>query len=210
MPVITSIKPQGQRENRFNVFLDGKFAFSLPAEVLIAAKIKDGMELNQEQVNNLVKQNDFSLIFDKVLKFLAVRPRSEFEIDEYMLQKGWGEKTRNMVLEKLRDLKLTDDEAFARWWIEQRSDIRPEGRSLLKFELRRKGVQRELIDELLAESRSETVDELLAEKIAKKKLERIKSLPFFEIKKKLFSVLRLRGFSVGVINTVVDKLLKKE
>jgi len=61
----------------------------------------------------------------------------------------------------------------------------------------------------MAENRSTTADALLAEKVALKKLERLKNLPTLEIKKKLFSSLAQKGFSFAVIEETVAKLLKK-
>lgn len=209
MPKVTSIKPQKRREEFSNIFLDGKFAFSLPSITLTKAGLHENQELSPEKVNSFIKESDFSLNFDRVLKFLSFRPRSEFEINEYLLKKGVGEETRKMVLEKLRQFKLLDDEAFAKWWLDQRSGSRPKGSRLVKFELRRKGIKKEIVDSLLAENRSSVTDAILAEKVAKKKLERLKNLPTLEIKKKLFSSLAQKGFSFEVIEETVAKLFKK-
>lgn len=209
MPTITSIKPQKRRDH-FNIFLDGKFAFSLPAIALTKAGLHENQEIFSEKVAELIKESEFSLVFDKVLRFLSFRPRSEFEISEYMLRKGVGEETRKMVISKLKKLQLIDDDAFTKWWIEQRSNCRPAGRSLLKFELRRKGIRREKIDELVAQNRSNEGDKLLAEKIAKRKLERLKNLPALEVKRKLYSALTMRGFNGETTREVIEKLLKEE
>ncbi len=114
-----------------------------------------------------------------------------------------------MILEKLKQFKLLDDEAFAKWWLDQRSGSQPKGSRLVKFELQRKGIKKETLDNLMSENRSTTIDTVLAEKVAQKKLERLKNLPQFEIKKKLFSSLAQKGFSYEVIDQTVAKLLKK-
>ena len=84
MPVITSIKPQKKKQQRFNIFLDGKFAFSLSAEALAQAGLHENQEIPPNDVRKLINESEFALIFDKILKFLSFRPRSEFEINEYM------------------------------------------------------------------------------------------------------------------------------
>ena len=153
---------------------------------------------------------DIGFKFDKVLKFLSFRARSEFEINEYMLRKGWNEETRKKILEKLNRLQLIDDEAFARQWIEFRTHGRPEGKTLIKMELRRKGVDKEIIDKLLSEERGSASEKILAEKYGRAKLQRIKNAPFLEVKRKLYSALMMRGFSGETVREVIDKLLKKE
>lgn len=153
---------------------------------------------------------DIGFKFDKVLKFLSYRSRSEFEIKEYMLRKGWDEKTRNIILEKLKELKFINDEDFARQWLASRSHSRPKGRFLVKMELQKKGVDKEIINELLLEERKVTTEETLAEEYGQKKLERLKGLPVLEIKRKLYSALVMRGFSAEIVGRVIDKLLKEE
>lgn len=158
----------------------------------------------------MVNSDDISSYFDKVLNFLSFRSRSEFEINEYMLRKGWGEEIRKEILEKLKDLQLIDDKAFAQQWLASRSYNRPKGRSLVKMELQRKGVDKEIIDELLTEERGSASEEILAEKYGRKKLARLKNLPILETKRKLYSALLMRGFSREIVGETVAKLLKKE
>ncbi|HUW24419.1 MAG TPA: RecX family transcriptional regulator [Patescibacteria group bacterium] len=208
MPVITAIKPQKKKE-KFNIFLDGKFAFSLPSETLVKEGLHADQEISRERVEELIKESELGSIFDKVLKFLSFRPRSEFEINEYLLRKKVGEETRKMVRQKLKALKLIDDEAFAQWWIEQRSTFRPSGVRLVKYELRRKGIAEELIKRLLAEERPKEVDIQLAEKLAQKKLVRLTNLPPGEVKQKLYAALAQKGFSFETIEETVAKILKK-
>jgi len=153
---------------------------------------------------------DIRFKFDKVLKFLSFRARSEFEINEYMLRKGWGEETRKKISDKLKALQLLDDEAFARQWVESRTRGRPEGSALIKIELRRKGIDKEIIEKVLSGSRGSASEKMLAEKYGRAKLERIKNAPFLEVKKKLYSALTMRGFGGETVREVVDKLLKKE
>ena len=210
MATITSIKPQKSKKDRLNIFLDGKFAFSLSADILAKAALCENQEISGEKVAELIKESEFSLVFDKVLRFLSFRPRSEFEINEYMLRKEVGGETREMVLEKLKNLNLIDDEAFARQWIEFRTHGRPEGKTLIKMELRRKGVDKEIIDKLLSEERGSASEKILAEKYGRAKLKRFKNLPALEAKRKLYSALMMRGFSGETVREVIDKLLKKE
>ncbi|PIV01350.1 hypothetical protein COS55_02140 [Candidatus Shapirobacteria bacterium CG03_land_8_20_14_0_80_40_19] len=153
---------------------------------------------------------DISEYFDKVLSFLSYRARSEYEIDFYMLRKGWSEETKKAVKDKLKQLKLIDDEDFARQWISSRSNSRPAGKSQIKFELTKKGIDKEIISRLLAEERTSTAEGLMAEKLCQKRLERLKGLPLREKREKLFGLLARRGFSSQTAIGIIDKLIKKE
>lgn len=154
--------------------------------------------------------SSFEEAFNKVLKFLTYRPRSEKEIRDYLVRKNIDQETQEKIWEKLRHLHLVDDKVFAEWWIGQRSGGRPKGKRVLAMELREKGIDKELSGELLAISREPSAEILLAEKVAKKQLAKFKNLPFFEIKKKLYGVLAGRGFDYETIEEVVAKIEKKE
>lgn len=153
---------------------------------------------------------DFPIYFDKVLTFLSFRSRSELEIKEYLLRKSCSLELIEEIIAKLKHLNFINDEEFARSWIQSRTGFRPEGRALILMELRKKGISKDIIDKVFPEERPASQENMLAEKLALKKLERIKNLPFLEQKKKLYSFLSQKGFSFDVIFTIVDKLLKKE
>lgn len=153
---------------------------------------------------------DFSLYFDKTLRFLSFRPRSEQEIKEYLLRKSCSLELIEEIIAKLKHLNFINNEEFARSWIQSRTGFRPEGRALILMELRKKGISKEIIDKVFPEERPVSQENMLAEKLALKKLERIKSLPYLEQKKKLYNALSQRGFSFDIVSKTVDKLLKKE
>lgn len=153
---------------------------------------------------------DISEYFDKVLNFLSFRARSQYEINFYMLRKNWPEEIRKKIIDKLNQLKLINDEDFARQWIFSKSHSRPAGKALVKYELQKKGIAKEMIDRLLSEERTETTEEILAEKLCQKRLERLKNLPSREKREKLFGLLSRRGFSSETAVEVIDKLIKKE
>lgn len=157
-----------------------------------------------------IKENEFFLVLKKTLKFLSYRPRSEFEIDKYFEKNAVGERTKKLVKEKLVSLKLIDDAAFVRWWIEQRTEFKPKSKHFIVAELRQKGIANELIAGLLSEERTKQNEYLVAEKLALKKLERIKGLPVIDKKKKLYTILSQRGFSYDIAKEIIEKVLKRE
>ncbi len=74
------------------------------------------------------------------LKFLGYRPRSKKEIEDFLRKKTSNSTLINQTLDKLTQLKLVNDEAFAKWVIESRSRSRPRGARLLAQELKQKGI----------------------------------------------------------------------
>ena len=81
-------------------------------------------------------------------RFLSVRPRSRWEVERRLRRGGADEVVISETLDRLAELGLVDDSAFARWWLEQRDRHAPRGQRLVEAELRQHGVGRDVIDQL--------------------------------------------------------------
>lgn len=209
MPLITDIKPQ-KNKNRFNIYLDGQFAFGLPAETLVKAGLKIDQEISEEKIEKLIKEDDFVKVHNRVLKFLSFRPRSEKELQDWFKKKNVGEETQKLVYQKLKHLGYLNDEEFAKWWIEQRTTFRPSGARLIALELHQKGVSKDLIVKLLDGDITKDTELEMAKRVVEKKLKTLGHLPPGEIKQKLTAALARRGFSWETIKKVlVDEKLGK-
>ena len=69
MGVITAIRHGRGRSKRVNVFLDGKFAFSLEAEVVVKEGLRTGQELSDSRVEFLTGADKFQRCFDTALHY---------------------------------------------------------------------------------------------------------------------------------------------
>lgn len=150
-------------------------------------------------------------------RFLSFRPRSEKELSDFLQNKlvKWkvaGQISVKKTIERLRELGYVDDRKFVLWWIEQRSTFRPKGKRVVKMELLKKGISREIIEDVLSKAGNESpFDELmLAQKAVGKKLVIWTKLPLIEQKKKVYTFLAQRGFTTDIIQKLIDVRLKKD
>ena len=217
MPQVTRIKPQ-KNKNRVNIYLDGQYAFPLDIDNLIKFNLKVGQNLSNKEINELIFKNEFQKLYERCLRLISARPRSEKEIIDY-LQKNLPKQDtivyqigRNLVegvLGKLKKLKLIDDQAFTVWWVEQRNVFRPRGKKLLLFELRQKGIKPEIAREIVEKE----VDELkLAKRLLKKRLKKVSDRELVKdpkIYQKNMAYLSRQGFSWEIIKEVLDEKFKK-
>ncbi len=201
VPQITAIKPQ-KRENRFNIYVDGEFSFGLDAESLVRVGLKVDQEISQEEIEKLIKENEFGKVYDRVLQFFSYRPRSGKELTDWFGRKKVGEETQKLVKQKVGQLGYLNDEEFAKWWVEQRTTFRPAGTRLLAMELRQKGIPREIISHITCHI-SQINERELARKVAEKKLKTLKNLPLQEREQKLTAFLLRRGFSWETIKAAL-------
>jgi SOS response regulatory protein OraA/RecX len=88
---------------------------------------------------------------DAAARFLETRPRSVGEVRRRLASAGYAEPLIEEALARLARLGYLDDEAFARAWVESRDRARPRGERALRSELLAKGVDRALVEAVLAE-----------------------------------------------------------
>lgn len=207
MPTITRIKQQ-KDANRTNIYLDGKFAFGIPLEILLKYHLNVDKELSEETIKVLKDEDTEERIYARAVNFSTIRPHSEKEIRDWFKRKKVPEDVVEVVFNRLKNLDLVDDLHFSKWWIEQRQTFRPKPKRFIQFELRKKGVKNEIITELLSEWGPEN-EESIALSIAEKRHKRLTNLPVDEQRKKLSGFLARRGFSWSKVKKVVDQLVEK-
>jgi len=197
---ITALVAQKKNPDRVNVYLDGQFAFGLAA--IEAVRLRRGQVLSDADIDRLQAADDVEKAREKALRFLGNRPRSEWEVRQNLLKAGYGAATIDRVLERLRSVALVDDAAFARYWIDNRTQFKPRGEMALRQELRRKGVDREVIDAALAEGQH--ADDRAAVQAALAKADRYRQLPRQEFTQKLGAYLARRGFDYETVREAVQ------
>ncbi len=92
---------------------------------------------------------DPSLVLEACLRFLEARARSAAEVRRRLLLHGYRADLVEGAIERLTELGMIDDAAFAKAWVESRDRARPRGERALRQELRIKGVDRAVIDEVI-------------------------------------------------------------
>jgi len=205
MKRITAIRAGRGRGKRVNVFLDGKFAFSLEAEVAVPEGLKVGQELSDSQIEELAKSDNYRRCLNAAAHYLSYRPRSESELRGRLYQRGFGEDSVEAVIAKLKKQGLVDDIAFAQFWKDSRETFSPRSRWLTKLELRRKGVAEEIMDKVV-----DTVDDNdSAYRAALSKARSLSLSDYQDFRRRLGSYLRRRGFRYEVINHTVGLMWRE-
>lgn len=199
---ITAIEPQeNPRSGRANLFLDGKFAFSLSEE--LAARLPRGTFLSEAEVADLQRQDNLHRIRGAALTLLSFRPRSVSEVRGRLLRRGFDPTLVEEVLERLRGQGMLDDAGFAQFWVENRQAHRPRGGRLLQAELRAKGIDREVIEGVLPEDEEE---EAAAYRLGERKARSLRGLDWREFRQRIGEHLVRRGFSYDTADSTARRL----
>ena len=152
--------------------------------------------------------DNFEKLLNKSFKFLSYRPRSEKEVRRYLVKKKADDLTLERIINSLKEHNFINDFDFTKWWIEQRTKFRPKAARLIKIELLQKGIDKDLIEEILQDKTIQTETDLdKAKKIAQKKILRYKNEEPQKKYEKMVRFLASRGFDWDTIKEVVDQLV---
>ena len=202
MSEITKITIGRSREKRVNVFLDGKFSFSLEAELALKEGLHVGQELSADQIDALAGSDHFERCFNAANRYLSYRPRSESELRERLHKRGFDGDNVEAVIARLKEQGLVDDTAFAQFWTENRDYFSPRSQRLTRLELRSKGVAEEIIDGVV----NSIDDEDSSYRAGLKKARSLSRSDYQSFRRRMGDHLKRRGFGYGVIIKTVERL----
>ncbi len=193
---ITRIETQKRNPRRKSIFIDGKFAFGVDEEVVSKLGLEKGAGLTEQKIKEILIRKNENEAKEIALRFLSFRRRTEKEIKDKLKKKGFDEKAIKSTIDRLKEYDLINDLEFAAAWVKERLAYKPRGKKLLKQELWKKGIKKDIIEQVTEEfcqDEDKSAIELL-EKIKR----RYKNLEPKVAKRRMLSLLLRRGFSYEI------------
>jgi regulatory protein len=200
MGLVTAIEPQARHANRYNLYVDNRFALGLSA--IVAARLHVGQSLSDDDLAALERAEALENAHEKALRFLEPRPRSRAEVKQHLVKHKIAAEVIEPVIARLTDAGLLDDAAFAKYWVENREAFRPRAPRALRFELRQKG----LADAAIAEALSAVDEGESAYRAGAARAQRWRNLEQREFLNKVSAFLVRRGFSYEIAKNTAKRL----
>lgn len=142
---------------------------------------------------------------ERALRLLNYRIRGKKELTKSLEERHYQPDEIADAVAQLEKVGLINDERFAKSLAETRVLVSRRGRHAIFFELLKKGIDKELIEEVLAGLSRESELEA-ARSLATSRLKRLADLEPLKRKMRILSLLQRRGFSAEVIRQVVREL----
>lgn len=166
---ITDLKQGVKNPERVNVFVNGKFEFSLDVSQVVDFKLKVGQEISEEELEEFKSASEFGKLYQRTLEWVLTRPRAEKETRDYLYKKIYEKNLNKDYIEKiidnLKNKKYLDDLEFAEWYVENRFVKKGISRKRLSMELRKKGITDEIIEKVLdTRNDEEEIKKIIAKK----------------------------------------------
>lgn len=196
---ITDIKQQVKRVDRYSVYVDGKYSFPLGESELLHIGLRIGQEFTETELDGLKYKAVIDKGVDRALNLVMRRPRSRWELEDYLKRKDYAPETIASILNILSEKGYIDDSDFARRWVENRRLLKATSKRRLRQELKQKRVEDDVIDEVLA------ADETDEREVLRELVERKRKQTKYQDNLKLMQYLSRQGYNYDDIKSVLEE-----
>jgi len=195
---ITDIRQQVKRVDRYSIHIDGKYAFPLGETELLNTGLRIGQEFDQAGLDELKDKAVIDKGYDRALNLIMRRPRSEWELRDYLKRKEYSTEVTDQILNKLSERGYVDDVDFATRWVDSRRLLKSTSKRRLIQELRQKRVADETIQAVLE------ADETDERAVLRDLIERKRKQTKYQDDLKLMQYLVRQGYNYGDIKSVLQ------
>ncbi len=166
--------------------------------VITEMLLYSGRDLDEEALEKLRSLSLRALTLERAVSLLSYRQMSGREMRSKLVQKGVDPETAEAVVERMQELRLLDDEAYAAAVVRHYAG-KGYGAQRLRMELSRRGIDRELWDAALAEAPEpdDRIDSILRAKL--------KDPEDRDQVRKVTAALYRRGFSWDEIRSALNR-----
>jgi regulatory protein len=207
---ISDIRIQKRNRNRFSIYVDGRYRFSLDEQTLGRAGFHIGDEIDEETIRNLSSKDEFFRARDYGMLLLSYRDRSEQEFRKRLLDRAHNRDVVEEVIELFKAENLINDQVFAEKWIEHVLHSRPMGALRVRHELRARFVDDQVIDSVVGRMLGRDMERDLAHAAAEKKMRALKGYAEDKVRSRLQQHLRNRGFQFDIIHDVMKEFIRDD
>lgn len=203
---ITSIKTQKRKRDRVSIFIDDTFSFGISEETSFKLGLCVGMEITDEFINEILMEEEGHKVLDSALNFLSYRARSEKELYKRLKQKEYPNNLILQTIDYCKERGYLDDKEFALSFIRDKTNINKYGPKKIRYELYKKGVSQDIIDEVLVPDKNEEYDRAL--ELGLKKINKYKNDNRDAIYRKLGGFLQRKGYSHDIVYKVLREIVE--
>ena len=148
MKTITGLKIQSRDKNKVNVYLDGTYFCALSLETALKHSLKPNNIIDEKVLEKIQLESEKNIAYEKALKLVSTRYKSQKEVKDYLSQKGYSPATIYYCIKKLGEYDFINDEKYAESFVSHH--LKKDGVIKIKQQLFAKGISEEIIDKTLS------------------------------------------------------------
>ena len=195
-----------------SIHLDNGNVIFINYEIFIKSGLRKNDNISENQIDSLIKENQRFAVKQRAFRYLGRRLLSENELRIKLRLKKYDENIINEIIEDLKEKNYLDDLEFANIFSSENIRNKFWGKNKVKAELMRRGINNEIILQVLLEKFPEGNDLNNAVELAQKKYQLLskRNLEQKKIKEKMISFLFSKGYDYEVIKEALEKIIKND
>ncbi|NLY80165.1 MAG: recombination regulator RecX, partial [Lysinibacillus sp.] len=127
MQARAKITRQKKNQERYNIYLNEEYAFSVDESTLVKFGLTKGKILDSFEIDEITYEDEIAKAFNRALNFLSYQMRSEYEVRKKLLDIGFGEAVVLEAIRKLERLGFLNDETYSKAFLETKKKSAKEG-----------------------------------------------------------------------------------
>lgn len=190
------------KSGKYKLELDNDQSIITYDDVILKNNLLYNKEIDNDKLNELYKDNTYYDTYNKVVKMISKRLRSEKEISDYLEKNNVIDKDK--IISRLKSVNLINDTNFAKAYLYDRLYLSKDGVSKIQSDLIDYGINDNIISDLLSNLDEAIIDEKL-EKIVIKKIKSNSNKSNYLLKQKIIYDLINLGYDKEKIVYYFDK-----
>lgn len=191
------------KKNIYNVYLSNGEVLELNGKVITDNELLIKKDIDNELYDKLKRDNTICILVDTSVKYIDRRLRSINELRDYLKNKEEDTIIIEEVIDKLIDYKYLDDDRFTKAFIKDKLNFTNWGDYKIKNELKRLGVN----EEIIYNNTTSIDDNIYYERINKiidKDISINKKYSGIKLKNKIYNHLLTLGYSKEKVISIIN------
>lgn len=198
------IKQIKKQNTKYKIVLENDEELTIYDDVIIKTNLLYKKEISEELKEQLIKENEYYEIYNKVLKYIKTKLRSKNEVKIYMKKQNIKEETQEKIIKKLEQTKIIDDKIYTKAYIHDKITFTNDGPYKIKKELEKQNIENDLIDEEINKIDKEELNKKL-QKLVIKKINNNQKYSETILKQKLVFYFTNLGYDKEEILDIIEK-----
>ncbi|MDR1522500.1 MAG: recombination regulator RecX [Endomicrobium sp.] len=199
--LIKKIEKMHFNKNMFKVYFENGDSLIVFSDTIVKFSLRPGISILENDYNELISYDKSNKVMFDSLKLLSKKAYSENSLREKLIQKGYNTDIANKALTRLKELNYINDDNYAKNYALYLYK-KGKGAFLIKAELEKQGIEKDLIKETLEKIKEEGESFEVILKILKTKFKNFNNKDKNETKKVISFFLR-RGFAFEDISRAI-------
>lgn len=209
MSIITKIEVQKRNKERVNIYIDNEYSFSISAELVYKEGLKINEKIDLEKIKIIAKEDNYLKCKNIALRIVEKTYKSEKELKDKLLLKGYDEASINKTLNFLKEYNFLNDLNYVKMYVKDKTRL--QGKNKIKYDLIKKGINDTLIEEEISNI-NEDEEKDIAYNMALKKYNILlkRENDKYKLSQKLYRFLLSKGYNYDIVSQAVKRIIEAD